>query len=442
MEVTVRRTINGIFWILVYLALVMAPLFVMLIGPERPGRGFWREFSVALGFAGLGMMGLQFLLTTRFQTITAPYGIDVVYHFHRQITFVALVLILAHPVILLVETPGMLRMLNPFAGLNLVNIGLLSVLALVLLVALSVWRRGFRLRYEPWRLTHGLLATAAVVLAMVHVTMVGYYINTPDKRTLWIIMAALWIGSLVYIRIIKPLYLLTRPYKVAEVIPERGEASTLVIRPDGHRGMTFKPGQFVWLTVGSLPLFLSEHPFSISSSAMKNGAVELTIKKLGDWSSRVSEIQPGTRAYLDGPYGAFSLDMEVADGYVFLAGGVGITPIVGMLRTMADRQDRRPVQLYYGSKDFESATFREELDELKHKLNLDVVYVLEEPHEGWEVERGYITPELLARHLPEDRLTRHYFICGPVPMLNAVTRALNLLGVPQEQVHSEPFNMV
>ena len=115
-------------------------------------------------------------------------------------------------------------------------------------------------------------------------------------RTLWIIMAALWIGSLVYIRIIKPLYLLTRPYKVAEVIPERGEASTLVIRPDGHRGMTFKPGQFVWLTVGSLPLFLSEHPFSISSSAMKNGAVELTIKKLGDWSSRVSEIKPGTRA--------------------------------------------------------------------------------------------------------------------------------------------------
>ena len=84
-----RHLYYGIFWIGVYLALAMAPLFALLAGPDIPGRGFWRELSVGLGFGGLSMMGLQFFLTGRFRGITAPYGIDVVYHFHRAISLVA-----------------------------------------------------------------------------------------------------------------------------------------------------------------------------------------------------------------------------------------------------------------------------------------------------------------------------------------------------------------
>ena len=84
-----RRILQGILWIFIYLLLTLAPLFFMIFGPARPeGREFWRELSVSLGFVGLAMMTLQFVLTARFKFLKAPYGSDIVYFFHRQISLV------------------------------------------------------------------------------------------------------------------------------------------------------------------------------------------------------------------------------------------------------------------------------------------------------------------------------------------------------------------
>ena len=95
-----------------------------------------------------------------------------------------------------------------------------------------------------------------------------------------------------------------------------------------------------------------------------------------------------------------------------IAGGVGITPMMSMIRTLADRGDTRPVILLYGSKDWESITFREELEALKARLNLTVVHVLADPPPGWTGERGFITAEVFKRHLPPPYADHEYFICG------------------------------
>jgi len=84
-----RLVLQGILWIFAYVILSTAPLFALLIGPRPPGREFWRELSVALGFAGLAMVTLQFVLTACFKVVKAPYGSDIVYYFHRQISLVA-----------------------------------------------------------------------------------------------------------------------------------------------------------------------------------------------------------------------------------------------------------------------------------------------------------------------------------------------------------------
>jgi len=437
-----RRVLYGIFWIVVYLALTISPLLVMLVGTDRPGRPFWREFSVALGFAGLAMMGLQFLLTARFQFITAPYGIDVIYHFHRRISIMAFVLILAHPIILFIEDPTRLALLNVFSAPTRAVFGVSAIIALIVMIFISVKRKSIKLNYEPWRVAHGMLATLAVVFAMGHTILVGYYINTPAKRVVWIVLGVIWIGALLYVRIIKPLLLLKNPYKIQSIRHERGGANTIVLVPDGHRGMKFSPGQFAWLTMKHSPFIVGEHPFSISSSAMRTDTIELTIKELGDFTRGIRSVKPETRAYLDGPYGAFSIDMEMAPAYVFIAGGVGITPMMSMLRTMADRRDARSVVLIYGNKTWDDVIFREELDELTHCMNLKIVHVLEKPPADWTGETGYITAAMLAKHLPEDRLHREYFLCGPVVMMNAVDNSLRQLGIPIENTHSEPFDLV
>ena len=81
-----RLILQAIFWIAVYILLAVAPLLILIPGPCLPRQSFWQLFAVALGFAGLSMMGLQFVLTARFKTIKAPYGSEIVYHFHREIS--------------------------------------------------------------------------------------------------------------------------------------------------------------------------------------------------------------------------------------------------------------------------------------------------------------------------------------------------------------------
>jgi predicted ferric reductase len=439
-----NRLIQGAFWIGVYLVLTLTPLFILLIGPAPRGRGFWTEFSVALGFAGMAIMGMQFLITARFHRLTAPFGMDIMYEFHRQISWVAFVLVIAHPVLIFWERPEMIQLLNVFQAPWRARFAVTSVVALLAMIATSIWRRQLGLHYEPWRVLHGILAVLVVGLAMAHIVMWGNYIGTSTwKLAFWVLLTAFWIGSLAYVRVWKPVMLLRRPYRIAAVQPERGDAWTLTFEPEGHPGFRFEPGQFAWVSIWNGPFGMREHPFSFSSSAEQHKSVTLTIKALGDFTSTIKDVKVGQRAYLDGPYGAFTIDRQRSPGYVFLAVGVGITPMMSMLRTLADRGNDQPLLLIYGSKTWEDVIFRDELEELKGRLkNLKIVHVITQPPEDWQGERGRITKEMLARLLPADRNSRDYFICGPDAMMDDVERALTELGVSLAYFHSERYNFV
>jgi predicted ferric reductase len=417
-------------------------LFILLIGPSPKGQGFWTEFSVAIGFAGMAIMGMQFLLTARFRHIAAPYGLDIIYHFHRQISWVAFALVVAHPIIIFWERPEMIRLLNVFEAPWRARLAVTSVTCLVAMIVMSIWRKKLNLNYEAWRILHGVFAVLVIGTAMAHIAMWGNYVGTPWKLAFWVLLTAFWIGSLLYVRVWKPLMMLRRPYRVALVRPEGGDAWTLAFEPEGHPGFRFQPGQFAWVSLWNGPYGMREHPFSFSSSAEHGGRVTMTIKNLGDFTSTIKDVQVGQRAYLDGPYGAFSVDRNRSPGYVLIAVGVGITPMMSTLRTFADRGNEQPLLLIYGSKTWEDVIFRDELDDLKSRLNLNVVHVLSSPPEGWQGERGRITKPMLERILPADRNSRDYFICGPDAMMDAVERALTELDVSLAYIHSERYNFV
>ncbi len=448
MNVSTRRILQGSAWILLYLLLTLAPLLVLFVDQRPAGREFWRDFSVALGFCGLAMMALQFALTARFKTLKAPYGSDIVYYFHKRISIATFLLILAHPILLFVFSPDLLRLLNIFDPQTpwRARFAVTSLLALIGLVVFSVWRKKLKIEYTRWRVTHGLLATAGVALGLAHIVGVGYYVNTPLKRWLWIGYAAFWVGLLLWVRIIKPFLLLRRPYVVEQVQAERGNAWSLILKPQGHPGIRhFQPGQFAWITAWDSPFADSEHPFSFSTAPHPEGKLGFTIKELGDFTARIKEMQPGQTVYVDGPFGSFSCDQHPhAQNLVFIAGGIGITPMMSMLRTLAERGDKRPLLLIYANRDWESVTFREEIEDLRTRLNLTVLHVLERPPENWQGERGYVTAALLQRVLPPDRTPNHteIFLCGPQPMMDAVEKALVQVGVPMGDFHSERFDLV
>jgi predicted ferric reductase len=230
---------------------------------------------------------------------------------------------------------------------------------------------------------------------------------------------------------------------VAEVRPERGQVWTLALQPQSGSRLRFSPGQFAWLTLSASPFAMREHPFSIASSAERGERLELSIKALGDFTSTIKDMNVGEAAWIDAPYGTFSIDdYPAAPGYAFVAGGIGVAPVMSMLRTLADRGDRRPLVLFYGNRVWDRVAFREELDALTTRLNLAVVHVLLEPPADWTGERGFISEEVLMRHLPPERHRLHCFLCGPTPMTTSVEHSLAALGVPAAQVHSEIFDWV
>ena len=144
---------------------------------------------------------------------------------------------------------------------------MLSLGALIALVVMALWRTELKIKYETWHLTHIVLAVTAVTLGLLHMVGWAFFLADPWKRTLWIGLTIFWIGLLAYVRIVKPLFMLRRPYRVAEVRSERGDTTTLVMLPDGHAGFRFTPGQFGWLTLWGSPFKITGHPFSFSSSA-------------------------------------------------------------------------------------------------------------------------------------------------------------------------------
>lgn len=431
------------FWIGVYLVITLLPLLVLLLYSPPAGRGFWTELSVALGFIGLAMLALQFALTARIDRIEASYGIDIILQFHRYISIVAFGFIVIHPLILFVTEPQTLQLLNFLEAPWRARFAVLATLALVLIVVTSIWRKPLNIPYEPWRTSHGILAVCAVTFGLAHALGVGYYLGLFWKSVFWsaIALFALWL--LIYVRLVKPGLMTRKPYRVEEVIPQRGNVWTLAVRPQGHEGMRFQPGQFAWLTLGISPWQMREHPFSMSSSGEHSERWEFSIKALGDFTNTIKDVKPGTKAYLDGPYGVFTIDRYWdSAGFVLIAGGIGITPMMSMLVTAVERTNDRSFLLIYANKTWEDVTFREELDALKDKLDLTVVHVLREPPEDWSGETGYVDKELLERYIPIHRGSRQYFICAAPVMMDQVEAALHELEVPVTHVHMEHFNLV
>ena len=431
-------------WILVYALVVAAPVFIMLVGPRPEGRPFLRDFSVAMAFCAMSIIGLQFVLTARIPSLKRPFGSDVVYYFHHQISVIAVALVLLHVIVLILDDRDTWNLFAFWSAPTRARFALASLLCLLALVFVSIFRRRLRIEYITWRIVHGLLAMGAVAFAMTHMQLVGIYLALPWKRILWALYSVLWIGALAYARVIRPILMKLRPYEIESISKERGRAWTIRLSPVGHSGASFSPGQFAWITVARSPFADMEHPFSYSSSASNPGAPSFTIKAAGDFTSRVAGFAVGTRVYVDGPFGAFSIDRQPsARQFVFIAGGIGITPMMSMLRTMRDREDKRACSLLYAAQSLGEMTFREELEALQGNLNLQLHLVPTVADEGWSGFSGRIGPEMLAELLsPGCRGGDcEIFICGPPPMMDAVEKSLGGMGVPLRRIHTERFGL-
>jgi predicted ferric reductase len=436
-----RRVIR-LVWAGAYFAVVLVPL-VLALGSDRPaGANAAYEISLACGLVALSLLAVTYVLPKRVRALSAGLGIETVLGVHRLVGMSALGFVLVHVAAVLMTSSHNLALLNVMAAPPRARAALGASAALLLLVLTSALRRRLVRRYEIWRGLHLALSMAVLALSALHVYWLHHLVAEPVFARWFALLLALVLFVSLRRWVWRPLKALIRPYLVREVRAESPTVTTLVLEPWGHRGLRFRPGQFAWVRFGRTPFGFEEHPFTLASPPRRGGEIEFTVKNLGDFSGAVGRVGVGDRVWVDGPHGAFTPDAESSRGLALIAGGVGITPMISVLRSLASRGDRREHILFVSARSPEELLFRQEISAIAERIPLTVVELLDQPPAGWTGETGFIREEVLDRRLPADRDELDYYLCGPPLMVSAVGEALDRLGVPPERVNTEKFDFV
>lgn len=207
-------------------------------------------------------------------------------------------------------------------------------------------------------------------------------------------------------------------------------------RPEGFE---FKAGQF--LTV-RLRAEGREHVrcYSISSPPSARGHLEISVKRIGLVSGALhATVRPGSIVAVRAPAGSFVYPTDDERPLVLLAGGVGITPLMSMLRHAIDADPNRPVTLFYSVRSVADIAFHDELTLLARRHeHLRVFFAVSQGTPGPGHFPGVITESLLTTMVP-DAVHAVCLICGPQPMMDAMTALLASLGVPKGQIRFEVF---
>ncbi len=423
-----------------YLVVVTLPLAISWwVG--GPPRQFQQELASGMGILAFSMVLMEFILSGRFKAISNGVGLDVTMRLHQIMARTALVFALLHPFLYQGTPSGGQRPWDPTRALTIttdfsaLSSGIAAYLLLPSLVVLAIGRTQLGFKYETWRLLHGVGALLIAMLLWHHTVNAGRYGSQPVMSWVWLAMTGLAIGSLLSVYLLVPLLQKARPWRVTSVARLTPRQWEVTVKPDGHRGLDYKAGQFVWLNVGNSPFSLKENPFSICSAPAAGPELSFMIKELGDFTRTIGQIRTGTVAYLDGAYGNLSLDGRTEPGVALIAGGVGLAPLLGILRQMRLTGDSREVKVIYGNRIIDQIAYREELDAE------NAFYVLQEPPETWHGETGFIDSALIDRVFTEKEFSEWVFVmCGPAIMMDTVEDHLIERGTPSQRILSERFS--
>jgi len=380
---------------------------------------------------------LQLVLIGRVTFIEQVFGHDRLNRIHRWVGYSIVLLFFTHPLLLtfgysqISEISFMAQFYNFLTTWEDVFKALLALLLFCGIITMSVVIVKKRLRYETWYFTH-LLMYLAIVLAFDHQTSSGDMASGLALHY-WIILNFAVFGLILLCRWLAPFYrFFLHRFYVEKVVMEAPDIFSVYLKGKNLGQYKFHPGQFANLTFLQKGMWFT-HPFSFSSAPNGN-FLRFSIKTSGDFTDKIGQIKPNTKVIIDGPLGIFTLNSAKKNKFLFLAGGIGITPLLALAEQL--NEQKADVILLYGCKTEKDTAFKQELS----ALNLKQYIILSQ--ESPLVEdflSGRITGEKIKKLVP-DFLEREVYLCGPEAMMKAVLADLKTLGFPKQQIHFEKFD--
>jgi len=371
-------------------------------------------------------------------------GIDRAAIWHRRVAITGLVLVLPH--ILLAANPNGTTLGGPLGIIGAVGMAALAVWAI-----LPRWRsvvpsplrgvvvaardaplvrevRGLFGGYERWRMLHrttGLFVAAGFAHGVLDGTP---FHDAPVLRWSYVAIGGVGLGFYVYRELLARFFVSLHDYEVDAVRSLGDGLVEVTLRPLG-RIVEFVPGQFAMVYLEAKDGW-HRHPFTITS-APHEGVIRVTVKALGDYTSRLQElIEPGMPAVISGPHGRFTY-LKGTDRQVWIAGGVGVAPFLSWLRALNGDLPHRVDFFYSGDG---PAPFADEIRAIADRHDSLHAHLIDTAVE----ER--LTPEQVLAVADGDRRALSVFMCGPRAMLRSFQTELRVSGVPARHIHREYFD--
>ncbi|MFW5785787.1 MAG: ferric reductase-like transmembrane domain-containing protein [bacterium] len=383
-----------------------------------------------VAFVAFTLFFFQFVLSSRIRIFEKDIGLDRLFVAHRLVGKIGLGFAIAHLVLVGIYELGYLGRLSLGFGKLLGTVALIGFI--VVAVVASTYKR-LNLRYETWKNIHRAAYFLYPVL-FAHILMLGSTLSASPWAAGYVYAIIGLYALIVITKSVKLIRVRQRPFTVAAVDQVTHDTWNLTFngpKPD------FKAGQFMLVALRRDGKTSESHPYTISASPHAD-TLSITAKNIGDFSASVKDTKHGDGAFIEAPYGAFTLDRAPTEKVAFIAGGIGITPFMSMLREMRDTGKHRPVTLLWGNKSEQDIAFRDELDDLQRAIpDLQVIHVMS-GQEDWPGEKGFITEERITRLIP-DYAERSFYICGPPVMREKVVPMLQSLGLGKSRIFYEIF---
>jgi len=376
--------------------------------------------------AGVLLFSFQFLLTSRVRFLDRLYGYPNIVSVHKLNAKLAFTLIVLHPALLYsFSLSNYLRAMKFHTIFEFMGVTALGLFLTVIIT--SVFRKKIKLSYESWKKIH-LLVYLAITLGFVHGYFLGYHVSRTPYLFWYAAHIIMVMGVLVY-----RFYWVGRhallEYKVIGVEEEAREIYTVFMRPLGDK-LDHEAGQFTFVKFRSDHLPSEEHHFTISSQPSSD-KLSFSIEAIGDYTKRIKDLKEGDIALLEGAFGDL-----VADGsgeYLFIAGGIGITPIMSIIREQFSLNQRSKIRLLYTGRSLEKMAFVDELRKLSDSKYFEVDFYTTESREKGAIN-GRITKEAV-REIYGSMNNPSVYVVGPKPLIKMVESSLR----SKTQVRKELF---
>jgi predicted ferric reductase len=425
----------GIILRAIYVAVILLALGIAIGTQLHSDDPLLIKIGLGAALVGFSIIALQVMLGSRIRTLDRAFGLDKVMIFHRKMGIVAVMLLLSHPVLVAIGR-GSLTLFTSHTPWQ-VNLGKGALFLIIAGVLFALFYAKFRMDYNVWRWFHKAMI-AAVILAFAHCLVIGDAFEVGWVKTWWWVMlvgaCAAFLRQNICVRLFG-----RKAFTVKSVRQETHDTFTFEFEPTKDGVFDYKPGQFMFLKMQRQGLFGEEHPFTISSSPTRQVRITATIKKSGNYTDSIGQTKAGDLAMVQAPFGRFSYRFDNAPSFLFIAAGVGITPIHSMITALRDAADFRDVILLYGNKSEQDIIFRSEFDKLP--ANFKIVHVLSRAGKNWNGLTGHIDAEIIKQHAGSVLDKANVYVCGPSAMMQSVIAALGTLGVNKSRIHYERFTI-